>query len=113
MYPTTIVGLVLLGVAFLHATSPTARRAAIIRSLSFLTFLTGTLGFVTGVIKSFEAASEDTLGGLGNAVVGGVGESLNNIGLALCVLVLAWIANTIGTARMGAKPSGAELHSPT
>lgn len=111
MYPTVVVGLVLVGLAFAHAWSPTARRAAVVKSLSMLTFLVSTLGFVTGVIKSFCTAS-DLDGELGKIIVTGVGESLNNLGLGLVLLVIAWTAHTVGAARMGTKSAGADLISP-
>jgi hypothetical protein len=111
MYPTCVVGLILLVAAGRHAWNPTQRRASVVRSLSMLTFLTSTLGFVTGCIKSFIAAG-DAPGELGKYVVVGVGESLNNIGLGLCLLVMAWTAHSIGAARLGAKSNAADLVDP-
>jgi hypothetical protein len=108
MYPTTIIGLVLIGTGLRQALRPEARRLAVIRGLSLLVMLSGSLGFVTGVIKTFT-----NLGGLDlreAPVVAliGVGESLTNIGLALVILIVAWIATTAGAARGGSRDA-AEL----
>ncbi|MCX5742938.1 MAG: hypothetical protein NT062_10625 [Proteobacteria bacterium] len=111
MYPTCVVGLVLVGVAFAHAWHPTRRRAGIVRSLSMLTFLVSTLGFITGAIRTLLVASDAPIGELARLVVGGLGESLNNIGLGLVLLVIAWTAHTVGAARLGAKSTAADLEA--
>ena len=112
MYPTTIVGLVLVFAAAQYAKQPGRQRLQLVRSLSMLTFLVGSLGFVAGVIRSFIAVSSGELHDVGSVVVVGVGESLNNIGLALALLVIAGIGVSIGTGRArGAAPS-AELTDP-
>jgi hypothetical protein len=109
MFPTLIAGLVLLGCAFRYASAPDGARALLVRRLQLLTFLTGTLGFIAGVIKSFTAASQAP-GELGNYVVAGVGESLNNIGLAVGMLIVSQIAMSIGAARRSG--TSAELTDP-
>lgn len=103
MYPTLIVGLILLGNALGFAISPDVRRRALVRTLASLTMLVATLGFVTGLIKTCIAAD-----GAFDVVVRGFGESLNNIGFGLCMLVVAGIATAVGVARRGdSKP---DLH---
>ncbi len=109
MYPTAIAGLVLVVAACRYAAGPDARRRRVVAALAMLTFLVSCLGFVTGVIKSFQTAT--TLDGdVGNVVVTGVGESLNNLGLGLVLLVIAGIATAIGVARTGTKSGTADLH---
>lgn len=110
MYPTTIVGLVLLVAAIQYARQPDLRRRAIVGNLLGLTFIVGCLGFVTGVIKSFTSAGDAPRDELGTIVVVGVGESLVNIGLGLVLVILASIVTTIGSAR--ASKGGAELADP-
>jgi hypothetical protein len=109
MYPTTIFGLVLIIAAVKFAANPSARTHAAIKAMSVVVAFSGLLGFVTGCIKTFLAAGEAARFDL--ALVG-IGESLNNISLALCMLVLAWIGVAVGSAR---KPNGAgaaDTHAP-
>ena len=116
MYPTTIVGLVLVFMAIQYARDPDRRRMQIVRSLAALTLLTSCLGFVTGVIKSFIAAGGLSASDLGSVVVVGVGESLTNIGLGLVLLVMARILITLGAFRLGpgseARADLADPHQP-
>lgn len=100
MYPTTIIGLLLLLAAVLYAIHPDRRRIPVVLSLGVMTFLSGSLGFVTGVIKTLlVASSDDPPGPVGTIAAAGIGESLNNVGLALAILVLACIVTTIGLLR--------------
>lgn len=115
MYPTAIAGLVLVVSAVQYARSPDARRIHLVRCLSVLTALVGLLGFVAGVIKTLLGAAQ----GAGDPrelagwVVQGVGESLNCIGLAIGMLVMAWIAASAGAYRAsGRRAVGAELSDP-
>jgi len=108
MYPTTLFGIVLVLAAARFAIGPDARRMAVVRGLAFLTFLSGCLGFVTGTIRTFTSLGGlDTKDAPAVALIG-VGESLTNVGLSLVVLVLAWIAVTIGRSRSAT----AELADP-
>ena len=99
MYPTTITGLFLVIAAVQYARRPDSRRSGIVRTLSALTFLVSCLGFVTGVIKSFAAAPMLGPDDLGTVVVAGIGESLNNIGLGLALLIVASIITAVGRHR--------------
>jgi len=114
MYPTTIAGLFLVGAAARYAMRPERRRLAIVRTLALLTLLVATLGFVTGVIRTFTSAAGVDAHELGGCVVAGVGESLNNLGLGLVLLVIATLATVVGRLRSGAPAgtSGAELADP-
>jgi len=102
MYPTTLMGLVLLLASVQYARQPERRRLPVVISLGVLTLLAGTLGFVTGVIKTLIHAVDEP--DLANTIAGGVGESLNNIGLALSLLIVATIAVSIGAFRASRGP---------
>jgi uncharacterized membrane protein YfcA len=111
MYPTTIVGLVLVFAAVQYARQPDQRRLAIVRNLRLLTALVSLLGFTAGVIKSLMSAGGH--GEIATVVVVGIGESLNNVGLGLGLLVNAAIITTIGAVRAGSsRTANAELADP-
>jgi hypothetical protein len=109
MYPTTIFGLVLILMAIQFARDPDRRRLRLVKVLSLIALLSSTLGFVSGTIKTFTAAGDLASSEVGGVIVVGVGESLTNIGLGLCVLVLAWIVVAIGVARGAPGPTREDL----
>jgi hypothetical protein len=109
MYPTAFAGLVLIVCAWRFALSGDRARLGLVRWLYVLTGLVGTLGFVTGAIKTFLAAGqlppEDSV----RTAMIGLGESANNVGLTLCTMVIA----TIGVALGHRKPAaGGSLVDP-
>ena len=98
MYPTAVFALVMIAFAIQFARDPERRKRAVVRSLGALVALSGVFGFVTGAIKTFEAAGADPIAPFNVALIG-IGEAAHNLGLALCSLVLARIFVTIGTLR--------------
>lgn len=109
MYPTAIAGFLLLICAWRFAANPERTRLQTAKWLYLLTALAGTLGFTTGVIKTLLAAGQLPPGeSVGTAMIG-IGESANNLGLALCSMVLATIGVAIGHAR---RPVKADLVDP-
>ncbi|CAN5897373.1 hypothetical protein BH11MYX2_BH11MYX2_06110 [soil metagenome] len=108
MYPTTILGLVLVITAIKFALDPSARSRGVIKAMSVVVAFSGLLGFVTGSIKTLLAAGEAARFDL--ALVG-IGESLNNIGLALVLLVLSWIGVAVGTARKASDATASDTHA--
>ncbi|MEO8705558.1 MAG: hypothetical protein ABI867_36345 [Kofleriaceae bacterium] len=96
MFPTMVVGLILVAVAVRFALAPDRRRLRVIVGMSALTLLGGMLGTVAGCIKSFTAFE-----GAGDLAIVGMGESLNNFALGLGMVVLSTIITTIGLARAG------------
>ena len=113
MYPTALAGLVLVTVAIRYAAAPDPRRRALVRALAMLVFLTSCLGFVAGSIKTLIGASQMAGSDVVNVIAQGLGESLENVGLGLALLVIAGIAVAIGTSRtsgtLAKAPLGAEL----
>lgn len=102
MWPTLVVGLLMIGVSARYAVSPEKRFVPLIVASSVLTFLTGALGFVTGLIATSQYF--DMNAAPPNVVVIGFGESLNNVGLALVLLSVGMIAVTLGAARHARSP---------
>ena len=113
MFPTLFIGIVLVICAVRFAASPARERLPTIVGLGVLTLLTSCLGFVSGVIKTLLAANDIDPNAPGHVVIVGVGESLNNIGLGLCLLVIATIATVVGLSRRGAnRASAVDPHAP-
>jgi hypothetical protein len=99
MIPTAIFGVLLIGAAILYAVKPDKRFVPLQFSLGILTLMAGSLGFVTGMIKSLNAIGEVKPEERFIWLIG-MGESLNNIGLALMVVVLAALLASVGTLRI-------------
>ncbi|HEX5063670.1 MAG TPA: hypothetical protein VFV99_30035 [Kofleriaceae bacterium] len=95
MYPTTFLGLVLIAAAIRYLRNPERRRLHLARHLNVLVGLSGTLGFFTGVIKTFTNLPSDQL----YIAFIGVGESLHNVTLALCMMIVARIIVAFGAAK--------------
>jgi len=104
MIPTAIFGIIMICVAALYARRPDKRYVPLQISLGILTLASGSLGLVIGLIKS--------LGALGRVDPGdryiwlvGMGESLNNVALALGIIVAAVLIASIGTMKVAFKAS--------
>jgi len=105
MYPTTFAGLVLIICAWRFAFAPQRARLPLVKWLYVLTGLVGTLGFVTGAIKTFLAAGQLPPDEAVRIAIIGIGESANNLGVVLTSMVLATIGVAIGHRRPA--PGGA------
>lgn len=109
MYPTTIMGVLLLVAATMYARRPERRYVPIVVSLSILTFLSGCLGFLTGVITTIKHATDGSFPEPTPILtLTGIGESLHNVGLALALLIMATIAMTVGALRAARDPKAAQ-----
>jgi hypothetical protein len=96
MYPTTIAGLVLIFIAWRFAFSGNRTSLSLVKWLYALTGLVGTLGFVTGVLKTFLAAGQLPPDDAVRTAMIGIGESANNLGLMLCTMVIATLGVAVG-----------------
>jgi hypothetical protein len=96
MYPTLVCGLVLVGAALKYALRPERRFVPLLVALNLLTLSAGALGFVSGVITTsrYLAGVGETRSTL--VAFLGVGESLNNVGMALMFVTAGAIAVTLG-----------------
>lgn len=111
MYPTLVIGVLLVGAAVGYAWRPERRRLLLIVWLQALTLLVGTLGFVSGMIRAARIAGESPSPNA--TILVGLSESLHNVGLALGLVVAAGIAGAVGLARSRrAGRAGAELVDP-
>lgn len=99
MYPTTIVGILLVAAAVVNLLQVKRHMARLLRSLGLLTLVSGALGSGTGIINTFHylqrvaPAEQFKLAALGCA------ESLNNMVLALLFLGLTLLMVCIGSLR--------------
>jgi hypothetical protein len=113
MYPTLFVGIVLVIAAGRFALAPARGRLAPIVGLGVLVTLTSVLGFVTGMINTTAGAGQITdVYERSGVIVVGFSESLHNIGLGLCLLVMATIGVVVGLARGRAQSGASELVDP-
>jgi hypothetical protein len=112
MYPTTIVGLVVMFTALMYARDPDRRRYAVVKTLSILVLLTSVLGFIVGTMRSFLGTADVPSAEAPHYALVGVGESLHNVALGLCILVVTWIMVAVGAARTAAPASREDLTDP-
>jgi hypothetical protein len=99
MYPTLVFGMLMIGVSLAYARKPERRFIPLQISLGLMTLVTGSLGFVTGLIKSLGAIHQVPEERRFIWLIG-LGESLNNVALALILLVLAVLVISVGALRV-------------
>ncbi|HXI58826.1 MAG TPA: hypothetical protein VNO55_22320 [Polyangia bacterium] len=99
MYPTLAFGMLMIGVSLAYAFKPERRFIPLQISLGIMTLVAGSLGFVTGLIKSLGAIHQVPEGRRFIWLIG-LGESLNNVALALTLVVLAALAVSVGALRI-------------
>jgi hypothetical protein len=99
MYPTLFFGALMVAASVRYAMKPERRWVPLQVSLGIMTMLAGGLGFVTGMIKSFMAMAEATADKRWLWMLG-LGESLNNLALALMLLAVGTLAAIVGAYRL-------------
>lgn len=108
MYPTLVFGALLLGSAVWYAVTPERKRLLLPAVLALVTFSSGLLGFLTGVMVSLTGAAE--MPNITKFVALGTAESLNNVCFALAWNVLAGLVVAVGawrSLRQTPSPEGA------
>ncbi|MFO0759446.1 MAG: hypothetical protein U0359_23335 [Byssovorax sp.] len=108
MYPTLVFGLLMIGASVRYAIRPEKRAVPLLVSLGIMSLLSGALGFVTGVIKSFLAMGQVKPDERWIWMLG-VGESLNVMALALVLALLASLVATVGVYRLSRVPPEPEI----
>lgn len=112
MWPTLVFGVLLLGAGALCAVRPQKRFVPLFGALGVITMVSGLVGFVTGVIRTFAAIGQVGPDRRFIALIG-VAESAYNVVFALVFVLLAAILAGIGAARIARRvPSGVERPSP-
>ena len=106
MYPTAIAALFLVVAAARYTMSPDRRRLRLVRHLAWLAFLVGSLGTVTGMIKTFMTAGQGdfSTGDFNKIIITGIGESMNCVAFGLCAVVLGLLITAFGLAKPQAAP---------
>jgi hypothetical protein len=104
MYPTLVLGIMLLGAAVKYAVTPERRYVPLLIALNVATLVSGGLGFVTGVIVTANAISSAGMTAPTNISFIGVGEALNNVAFALLLVMVATLAATVGAWKL-ARPA--------
>lgn len=111
MYPTLVIGVLMIGAAVWYAIRPEKRYFPLLVSFGLMTFISGCLGFVTGVIKSFMYIGQVGPDERYIALIG-VAESLCNVVFALVLIMLAVIASTVGAWRIARMvPAGEQVRN--
>jgi hypothetical protein len=99
MWPTLIIGVLLIGVATLYAFKPERRFVPLLWTFGLMTTISGFLGFTMGLINSLFASGQ-----VGPdkryIVLIGLAESAYNIVFALVLVMLAAIAAAVGAVRL-------------
>lgn len=103
--PTALFGVLCLLAALRYARAPHPRALSLPVALGVVTLTLGSLGFVSGLIKSARALGDVPAGRVGQLFAVGFGESLPNVALALAWISAAALVVSVGAARRPA-PEG-------
>ncbi len=104
MYPTTLFGALLVTAAALYLLRPERRFAGVVLGLGVATLGAGLLGTATGIIASCRYLLRAPLDQRFTLAALGTAESLNNLVLALILVVLASLIATAGALRAAWAP---------
>jgi len=102
MWPTLLFGLGLLACSVRYAARPRSEQVPLLVSLGLLTLCAGALGFITGVITTLRYIAGVAPEQRWLAMVG-VGESANDLFLALFFATAAMVAVVVGAWRLASR----------
>jgi hypothetical protein len=107
MYPTTLFGFFLVASAVLLLLRPERRWVPLVVSLGVMTFGAGLLGTATGLINTFRYVQKVPLPDQVQIASLGCAESLNNVVLALVIVVFSTLLATVAALRASLVPRAA------
>lgn len=99
MFPILVLGILLVIAAGRYALTADARHLPVLRSLNGVTLAFGILGSVLGMIHCLSAMSQVPNELVVKISLLGLGESINNVAMALVFMVLAGLIKTVGALR--------------
>lgn len=105
MYPIMACGVALLVAAGRLAQRPDPRRLLVVQELRALTLVAGALGSLLGVMHTLVALFGVPQDQRGLLLARGASESINNIGLALVMTLLATVISAVAMARSARTPA--------
>jgi hypothetical protein len=99
MYPTSIFGFLLIASAVLLVLRPERRFVALVVSLGVVTLGAGVLGTLVGIVNTFRYVTTLPAADQLKVTTLGAAESLNNLVLAIMLVVLASILAAVAALR--------------
>ncbi len=99
MYPILLLGILLILAAGKYAAHPDTRQLQLVRCLGAVTIGFGFLGTILGMIHCLGAMAEVPLELVVKISMLGLGESLNNLSLALLLGIIAGLLTAVGALR--------------
>lgn len=108
MFPILILGVLLVIAAVRYCMTPEARNLQVVRSMASVTLLFGLLGTLLGMIHCLGAIHQLPHEMVVKITLLGLGESVNNLALALLLMVFAGLFTAVGALRASDRsPAGA------
>jgi hypothetical protein len=105
MYPTVLFGFLLVASGFLYLVRPESRYVAVVFCTALLTVGAGLLGTLTGLIATFRYLDHVPQPDQMKIAALGCAESLNDIVLALILVVIAGLPTLAGVIRSIRRPA--------
>lgn len=100
MYPTTVFGFLFVAAAVLFALRPDRRALPLVWTLCVTTFGSGLLGTSVGMVKTFRYLEQVPVADQVKIAALGCAESLNNLVLALVIVVATSLIVAAGALRL-------------
>jgi hypothetical protein len=99
MYPILVLGILLLAGAFRYLKQPDGQKLPLLCILGILTLVMGGFGTVLGVIHTLTALHSVPPDLVIRIALQGLGESLNDLSLALMMIIAAGVLASVGALR--------------